>query len=533
MGTINVNKIPKEHMQEWLKCEDDISYFIFTHAKTYDPVTNRDRVAPRYPYLLRQLSLWETYNKTITAKSRQLFISNLAMLRYLWYLQWGRAGWQGRLISEKEELIIAGKNSLFGRIMHANDNLPDYLKINLVMTKKPMLIYNPITKNTLQGSSTTTTTGRGGTYDDVFLDEAAFYTVNFAEILSSVLPATKAAHIVSTPRGKNLFFNLYETAEKKLKEFEDAQEDKEYIDMYPVTLPWTVHPERGDEWFIKQTAGMTEVEIAQEYLLSFEASQQGRVFTLDPTQIIAKPREFTEEYNLIINKSNPAGLRLVGGMDAGVSDDTAITLAIKSGDFLQVIYCWHNNKMLPEVVYQTVLQDLTDNKLFGEYPRDKVEVLLRSAHIYADPSMWNTLPNSGTSVADDYIDLGLKLIPSKRQSTLDGIRKMQRWIANKSFKVSTNAQKVYDNLYQAHYPITRNKVVVDTAHFAHEGKGECNFNSHIVDSVKYMLSNIELPVGDTPPISIGSYLNEAGGVEEKTHIKTIREALKKQRSKRR
>lgn len=65
----------------------------------------------------------------------------------------------------------------------------------------------------------------------------------------------------STPKGKgNLFHDLWIGAEGKKNGFNR------------IFLPWTVHPERGPEWFDEQCRALDASGVAQELLASFESS---------------------------------------------------------------------------------------------------------------------------------------------------------------------------------------------------------------------------------------------------------------------
>lgn len=515
----------EEAVQDYLKCKYDIAYFIFKYCYTSDARDmGKEKIAPDFPYLHRLLNLWETKKKTTTNKSRQLFVSNLAMLRYLHKLKWGHNNWKGRLISEKSELIIDGDGALFNRIVLANDKLPDHLRTRLTMTKKPMLIYNPINKNQLQGSTTTTSTGRGGTYDETFLDEFAFYTVNARQILTSVIPASEKVHIVSTPKGKNHHYKTFHEAEEKLEV--EGELDRNF---HPVTLQWYEHPERDQEWFDTETSGLTPTEIAQEYLLSFEQSQEGRVFSIIKEGMLVKRKPIN------IQEIFDGRLRVKGGMDTGIADDTSVTLAIqsKATKDMKIIYNFTRNNMLPEKFMTEMVNDIFAQNIFDTKQKaDVKQILKKYSDVFIDPSSFNRQPSSGRGVAEDYIDLGLNLIMSARQLVLDGIRKMQRWFTSKSFTIYQDIENVIDNIVSCHYPI-KNGEVTDTSHYAHEGKGECNFNSHVVDSVRYLLSNVEIPVGENRTVTTYDSI-KGGKVGDKLsnitdNKKLVSEALKARR----
>lgn len=87
-----------------------------------------------------------------------------------------------------------------------------------------------------------------------------------------------------TPNGTgNKFYKLYSKAEKK------PVEERTSKDFNTICLPWSVHPERDQQWFEEQRATMSVKELAQEHECDFAAS--GDTF-LDPT-ILEKVRHTT------------------------------------------------------------------------------------------------------------------------------------------------------------------------------------------------------------------------------------------------
>ena len=58
----------------------------------------------------------------------------------------------------------------------------------------------------------------------------------------------------------NWFHKIYVEAENKTNDF------------YPTKLPWDVHPDRGEQWFEKETRNLSRREIAQELECNFNMS---------------------------------------------------------------------------------------------------------------------------------------------------------------------------------------------------------------------------------------------------------------------
>lgn len=101
---------------------------------------------------------------------------------------------------------------------------------------------------------------------------------NFGELwtgLFSTLSTGGKAILFSTPRGKGHFYTLWQGAETKETEpnkvgIHHKGEGKNGF--HAIKLPWTVHPERGQDWYEEQCAALDERGVAQELLCSFEGS---------------------------------------------------------------------------------------------------------------------------------------------------------------------------------------------------------------------------------------------------------------------
>lgn len=101
---------------------------------------------------------------------------------------------------------------------------------------------------------------------------------NFGDLwtgLFSTLSTGGKAILFSTPRGKNMFYTLWQGAETK--ETEPNKVGVQYKGegkngFHAIKLPWTVHPERGQDWYEEQCAALDERGVAQELLCSFEGS---------------------------------------------------------------------------------------------------------------------------------------------------------------------------------------------------------------------------------------------------------------------
>jgi hypothetical protein len=145
------------------------------------------------------------------------------------------------------------------RVMH--DNLPSWLKGTVEADNKLSLKFK--NGSQIKASATSGDAGRSEALSLLVLDEAAFIE-NMKDLWTGVYPtlATGGRCIaISTPNGVgNWFHQTYVNSESGENEF------------HPIRLHWSVHPNRDQNWFEKETKNMSKREIAQEYECSFNAS---------------------------------------------------------------------------------------------------------------------------------------------------------------------------------------------------------------------------------------------------------------------
>ena len=173
-----------EMVQEWLRCKDDMKYFLgkycFTVKTLFDskgkPIRELQPVPVDWKFIDELLDMFEAPSNSIGLKSRQMYYSTLGMARYLHKLLFGN-NFQAKVITADAKLCYNKTDeSLFGRIETMHKNLPKFLQNKLRFIQHPDIkIINNTNGNALIGSATTSTSARGGTYEETWLDEGAFY----------------------------------------------------------------------------------------------------------------------------------------------------------------------------------------------------------------------------------------------------------------------------------------------------------------------------------------------------------------------
>lgn len=293
----------------WEKCRRDPVFFANYFLWTYDPrpeVQNHKTVFILYDFqeeALRWLVQHIREGKDgLMDKSRDMGATWLVLAAILHQFIFAD-GFAALLGSRKEDAVDNGQlSSLFGKIDFMIRTLPAWMLppgFNISRHRNYMKLINPRNDNTIVGEATSPNFSRSGRYSVIFLDEFAFVDES-SLIWMATGDASPCRLAVSTPNGKgNKFYELrYESS----------------IDV--ISLHWTKHPKKTEEWYKSQCVRRTPEEIAQELDISYERSTRGRVFgnELDWMKANGRIGEFPYDPTLPVETS----------WDFGIADPTAI-----------------------------------------------------------------------------------------------------------------------------------------------------------------------------------------------------------------
>ena len=254
MAQQNIKQIIK---QEYIKCAQDPIYFMKKYCMIQHPT--RGRIAFNlYPFQEKTLTLLSKHDRNIILKSRQLGISTLAAGKSLHQMLFNR---------DTNVLVIATKQdtakNLVTKVKFMYDELPSWLKIGFV--EKNKLALRLKNGSQIKAVSAASDAGRSEAISFLIVDECAFIEENrIEEIWASsqqTLSTGGGAMVLSTPNGTgNFFHRMWTKAEEGLNGFTT------------IRLPWTVHPERNQEWRDKQEDELGPRMAAQECDCDFTTS---------------------------------------------------------------------------------------------------------------------------------------------------------------------------------------------------------------------------------------------------------------------
>ena len=251
------SNIKERIKEEFIKCSQDPVYFMKKYYMIQHPKRGR-QLFDLYPFQEKVLRLFQKYPDSIINKSRQLGISTLVSAYSLWLMIFNK---------DKNVLVIATKQdtakNMVTKVRFAYDNLPVWLKIGASATENNRLSLRLANGSQVKAVSAAGDAGRSEAVSLLVIDEAAF--IDNIETIYTAAKMTLATGggciALSTPNGiGNWFHKTYTTAQKSENNF------------IPISLPWTVHPERDQTWRDEQDIDLGKRNAAQECDCDFLSS---------------------------------------------------------------------------------------------------------------------------------------------------------------------------------------------------------------------------------------------------------------------
>jgi len=241
--------------QELIKCKADPVYFMKKYYTIQHPTKGR-MTFNLFPFQEKSLKLFQRFDYCIINKSRQLGISTLTSAFALWMM----------LFEQDKNILVlattqATAKNMVTKVRFAYDNLPKWMQL-------PVMEHNRLSLRLKNGSqikavSAATDSARSEAVSLLVIDEAAFID-RIGDIFTAAqqtLATGGRCIALSTPNGVGNWFH---------KEFVRAQNGEN--NFTPISLPWTVHPERNQEWRSQQTRDLGERAAAQECDCDFSTS---------------------------------------------------------------------------------------------------------------------------------------------------------------------------------------------------------------------------------------------------------------------
>jgi hypothetical protein len=246
----------KEILAEIVKAGKEPSYFINNYAKIPHPLKG---LIPfkLYDFQEQLLDDFNDHRFNVILKARQLGISTISAAYISWLMMFHR---------DKNILVIATKfgtaANLVKKVKAIIKYLPPWMRIaNIEIDNRTS--FELSNGSQIKASSTSADAGRSEALSLLVIDEAA-HVDGLDDLwtgLYSTLSTGGRCIALSTPNGCGNWFH---------QTYIDAVAEKN--DFYPTKLMWDIHPERGQEWFEKETRNMSRRQVAQELECNFNMS---------------------------------------------------------------------------------------------------------------------------------------------------------------------------------------------------------------------------------------------------------------------
>ncbi len=251
----NQISIKEKIKEEFVKCATDPAYFMKKYYMIQHPQRGR-QFFNLYPFQEKVLKLFQKHDYSIINKSRQLGISTLVSAYSLWLMLFNK---------DKNVLVIATKQdtakNMVTKVRFAYQNLPSWLKIGTAEDNR--LSLKLVNGSQVKAVSAAGDAGRSEAVSLLVIDEAAF--IDNIETIFTAAQQTLATGggciALSTPNGVGNWFH---------KSYTSAQEQQNRF--LPISLPWSVHPERDQDWRDEQDKILGKRNAAQECDCDFATS---------------------------------------------------------------------------------------------------------------------------------------------------------------------------------------------------------------------------------------------------------------------
>lgn len=241
--------------EEYVKCASDPIHFMKKYCMIQHPLRGK---IPFHLFPFQEKTLEQIVDNrfNIILKSRQTGISTLTAGYSLWKMLFN-TDFNVLVIATKQEVA---KNLVTKvRVMH--ELLPTWLRGGSLEDNKLSLRLS--NGSQIKAVASSPDAGRSEALSLLIFDEAAFID-DIDEIwvsAQSTLSTGGSCIALSTPNGVGNWFH---------KMWLDAEEEKNGFN--PITLHWSVHPERGKDWREEQERLLGQKKAAQECDCSFVSS---------------------------------------------------------------------------------------------------------------------------------------------------------------------------------------------------------------------------------------------------------------------
>lgn len=250
-----------EKLSEFKRCSEDPLHFISNYVWILNLDSEQLVLFKPRRYQVEMLETVLANRFTVSKWGRQMGKSVIVSAILLWLILFN---------SNYPVLVLAHKHEkareILAVIESMYEHLPEWLQHGVKTWSKGTIELE--NGSSIKTAGTSGSSGRGGTYQCIFLDEMAFVPSHIAdEFMKSVLPTISSGRTTkvvatSTPKGLNSFYRLWTDAVNHKNEFKT------------VDVNWWEAPGRDEEFKRKTIEAYGEDYWAQEFASSFIGSSR-------------------------------------------------------------------------------------------------------------------------------------------------------------------------------------------------------------------------------------------------------------------
>lgn len=386
------------------KARRDCKFFIKEYLMTFDPrpdVEVHDMAFDLYDYeeelvddLLQAMSIGFD---AFLEKSRDMGASWTVLAVIFW--SWNNMpGFQGLVGSRKEDYVDNGQlDSLFGKLDYFVRTIKDPLLLpegfDIKKHRTYMKLTNPSNGNSILGESANKNFSRAGRYSIVLFDEFAFWP-DAKNSWQSAGDATSCRFAVTTPPNDPSYAKAVRFGGKTKV----------------ITLHWTKHPKKDQQWYEDQKKRRTEDEMLHEIDISWEYSGSSRPYP-EVDSLLFGHYEYDEGSPLYIS------------IDLGL-DGVALGWyqPIKNSQYINLVEAYENNQRTIEWYYPFFGLDInSDAADRWPYNDDDLLFIRRVKNwprgiFYGDPSGNQKHIESGISAYEKLRKQGIYVQTNEKQN---------------------------------------------------------------------------------------------------------------------
>ncbi len=268
----------------WLNC------FVYIHEPRSDKLERHKASSARIPfitykeyqdeYILKLVDHIVTGKDILTEKSRDMGVSWMVIVVFIWFWQFGGAGNDFLMGSRKQEYVDKAGDmaALFPKARHVLKYQPKWLLPEGFDMKKHsrfMMIENPITGSTITGEANNADFGSGDRRKAVLVDEFAKWRHTDDQAWQSLGDVTDCRIPVSSARGKNnRFYRL---------------KNQEEVTIEVARLHWKQHPHKDAAWYEREKTRRSPSELAAEVDINYAASVTNKAYPSYDENIHVRP----------------------------------------------------------------------------------------------------------------------------------------------------------------------------------------------------------------------------------------------------